>query len=129
MMELGMDPHDPAAKEVAPPVKPRGNSYEDMDAFAHGWWNAKARNFNIGGNGVKTKIEKQFPGAKPKDLERIFAKIDRSDPPSKITNKEPTLEHSRMKQLAGVTGHVSPNLQHGTINESLSIIRKLSGLK
>ena len=131
MMELGMDPEDPAAKEIAPPVKPRGDSYEDMDAFAYGWWNAEEHNFNIGGEGVKTKIEKQFPGANPKDVERIFAKIDRSDPPSKIANKETTPEHNRMRQLAGVNtnGQDSPVPQHGTINESLSIIRKLSGLK
>jgi hypothetical protein len=106
MMELGMDPHDPAAKEIAPPVKPRGKSYADMKAFADGWWNKDERNFTIGGRGVKTKIEKQFQGADQKDLERIFANIDRADPPSKVSNQE-----------------------HESINESLSRIRKLSGLK
>ena len=106
MMELGMDPHDPAAKEIAPPVEPRGKSYKDMKAFADGWWNREEHNFTIGNRGVKTKIEKQFPGADQKDLERIFANIDRADPPSKVSNQE-----------------------HESINESLSIIRKLSGLK
>jgi hypothetical protein len=105
MMELGMDPHDPAAKEIAPPVEPRGKSYKDMKAFADGWWNREEHNFTIGNRGVKTKIEKQFPGADQKDLERIFANIDRADPPSKVSNQE-----------------------HESINESLSIIRKLSGL-
>jgi hypothetical protein len=106
MMELGMDPHDPAAKDVAPPVEPRGKSYKDMKAFANGWWNKEKRNFTIGNRGIKTKIEKQFPGADQKDLERIFANIDRADPPSNVSNQE-----------------------HNSINESLSRIRKLSGLK
>jgi hypothetical protein len=110
MMELGMDPHDPAAKDVAPPVEPRGKSYKDMKAFANGWWNKEKRNFTIGNRGVKTKIEKQFPGADQKDLERIFANIDRADPPSKVNNQE-------------------HGMHHGSINESLSRIRKLSGLK
>ena len=127
MMELGMDPHDPAAKDIAPPVKPRGDSYKDMKAFADGWWNREEHNFTIGNRGVKTKIEKQFPGADQKDLERIFANIDRADPPS----KEADHEQGRMKQLAGVNTNSQQTSapQHGTINESLSIIRKLSGLK
>jgi hypothetical protein len=126
MMELGMDPHDPAAKDVAPPVKPRGDSYKDMKAFANGWWNKEEQNFTIGNRGVKTKIEKQFPGADQQDLERIFANIDRADPPSNVADQE----QGRMKQLAGVNanGHESSAPQYGTINESLSIIRKLSGL-
>ena len=127
MMELGMDPEDPAAKDIAPPVKPHGKSYKDMKAFANGWWNKEKRNFTIGGGGVKTKIENQFRGADPRDLERIFANIDRADPPSKIINPE----QGRIKELAGVNAseQQSPVPHHGTINESLSIIRKLSGLK
>jgi hypothetical protein len=122
-----MDPHDPAAKEIAPPVEPRGKSYADMKAFADGWWNKDERNFTIGGRGVKTKIEKQFQGADQKDLARIFKNIDRADPPSKVTNQE----QGRIKELAGINAsqQQSPVPQHGTINDSLSIIRKLSGLK
>jgi hypothetical protein len=108
MMELGMDPEDPAAKDIAPPIKPHGKSYKDMKAFANGWWSKEKHNFTIGGTLLKSKIQNQFRGASREDLERIFNNIDRADPPSKITNHEP---------------------QHGSINESLSRIRKLSGLK
>jgi hypothetical protein len=127
MLELGMDPEDPTSKPMAPAGKPSGDSYDDMMKFASGWWNKEEHNFTIGGEGVKTKLEKQFQGANPADLEKIFANIDRVDPPSSVHGGG----HERLKQLAGSndSGDKSPVPQHGSINESLSIIRKLSGLK
>jgi len=126
MLELGMDPEDPSAKQIAPPSEPAGDGYEDMMDFASGFYNKEARNFTRGATDLETKLIKQFPGADPEDLKRVIMKIRRVDPPSNVHK-----EHDRMRQLAGVNtdGEESPVPQHGSINESLSIIRKLSGLK
>ena len=127
MLELGMDPTDPGAKQIAPPSEPAGDSYEDMMDFASGFYNKEAKNFTRGATDLETKLIKEFPGANPEDLKRVIMKIRQVDPPSSVHNQE----HDRMKQLAGVNtnGEESPVPQHGSINESLSIIRKLSGLK
>jgi hypothetical protein len=127
MLELGMDPEDPTAKQIAPPSKPAGDDYEDMMDFASGFFNKEERNFTRGATDLETKLIKQFPGANPADLKRVIMKIRQVDPPSSVHQQE----HGRMQQLAGVNpnGQESSMPQHGSINESLSIIRKLSGLK
>ena len=127
MLELGMDPEDPAAKEIAPPSEPAGDSFEDMMAFASGFYNKEEHNFTRGVTDLETKLMKQFPGANPRDMQRVVMAARKIDPPSSVHNQE----QDRMKQLAGVNtnGQESPVPQHGSINESLSIIRKLSGLK
>jgi hypothetical protein len=127
MMELGMDPEDPTAKQIAPPSEPKGDSFQDMMAFASGFYNKEERNFTRGVTDLETKLAKQFPGADPRDMQRVVMAARKIDPPSSV-NKQ---EHDRMRQLAGVdtSGEESPVPQHGSINESLSIIRKLSGLK
>jgi hypothetical protein len=127
MLELGMDPEDPAAKEIAPPSKPAGDSFEDMMSYASGFYNKEKRNFTRGVTDLETKLAKQFPGANPRDMQRVVMAARKIDPPSSIHKQE----HDRMRQLAGVdtSGEESPVPQHGSINESLSIIRKLSGLK
>jgi hypothetical protein len=127
MMELGMDPADPGAKQIAPPSEPAGDSYEDMMDFASGFYNKEEKNFTRGATDLETKLIKQFQGANPEDLKRVIMKIRQVDPPSNVHNQE----QDRMKHLAGVNtnGQESPVPQHGSINESLSIIRKLSGLK
>jgi len=127
MLELGMDPEDPTAKQIAPPSKPAGDDYEDMMDFASGFFNKEERNFTRGATDLETKLIKQFPGANPADLKRVIMKIRQVDPPSSVHKQE----HGRMQQLAGVNpnGQESSMPQHGSINESLSIIRKLSGLK
>jgi hypothetical protein len=126
MLELGMDPEDPTSKPMAPAGKPAGNSYDDMMKFASGWWNKEEHNFTIGGEGVKIKLEKQFQGANPEDLQDIFDNIDRVDPPSEIKHGA----NDRLKKLSGRKNseNKSPVPQHGNINESLAIIRKLSGM-
>jgi len=127
MLELGMDPEDPTAKEIAPPSEPAGDSFEDMMSFAKGFYNKEEHNFTRGVTDLETKLMKQFPGANPADMKRVIMAARKIDPPSSVH----TQEHDRMRQLAGVNqdGQESPVPQHGSINESLSIIRKLSGLK
>ena len=127
MLELGMDPVDPGAKQIAPPSEPAGDSYEDMMDFASGFYNKEAKNFTRGATDLETKLIKEFPGANSEDLKRVIMKIRQVDPPSNVHNQD----QDRMKHLAGVNanGQESPVPQHGSINESLSIIRKLSGLK
>jgi hypothetical protein len=127
MMELGMDPEDPTAKQIAPPSEPKGDSFQDMMAFASGFFNKEERNFTRGVTDLETKLAKQFPGADPRDMQRVVMAARKIDPPSSVHNQE----HDRMRRLAGVNpnGHDSPVPQHGSINESLSIIRKLSGLQ
>jgi len=127
MLELGMDPEDPAAKEIAPPSEPAGDSFEDMMSFASGFYNKEEHNFTRGVTDLETKLTKQFPGANPRDMQRVIMAARKIDPPSNVHKQE----HDRMRQLAGVNpnGQESPVPQHGSINESLSIIRKLSGLK
>ena len=127
MLELGMDPADPGAKQIAPPSEPVGDSFEDMMAFASGFFNKEEHNFTRGVTDLETKLKKQFPGANPRDLQRVVMAARKIDPPSSVHKQE----HDRMQQLAGVNpnGQESPVPQPGSINESLSIIRKLSGLK
>ena len=127
MLELGMDPADPGAKQIAPPSEPVGDSFEDMMAFASGFFNKEEHNFTRGVTDLETKLKKQFPGANPRDLQRVVMAARKIDPPSSVHKQE----HDRMQQLAGVNpnGQESPVPQLGSINESLSIIRKLSGLK
>ena len=126
MMELGMNPDDPTAKPLAAPSEPAGDSLDDMMKFASGFYNKEAGNFTRGATDLETKLIKQFPGANPEDLKRVIMKIRKIDPPSDVHNQE----HDRMRHLAGVntSGQESPMPQHGSINESLSIIRKLSGI-
>ena len=127
MLELGMNPDDPTSKPLAAPSKPAGDSYEDLMKFASGFYNKEEGNFTRGATDLETKLIKQFPGANPEDLKRVIMKIRKIDPPSNVHNND----HDRMKHLAGVntSGQESPLPQHGSINESLSIIRKLSGIQ
>jgi len=179
MLELGMDPEDPAAKEIAPPAEPAGDSFEDMMAFASGFYNKEEHNFTRGVTDLETKLMKQFPGANPRDMQRVVMAARKIDPPSSVHKQE----HDRMLKLAGVghdaevdealpldqlrqaagydaskdvvsqqlaklgplgkkpvtplqpgqkIGVLKPTMESSTresINESLYIIRKLSGLK
>jgi hypothetical protein len=95
--------------------------------FAKGFYNKEEHNFTRGVTDLETKLMKQFPGANPRDMQRVIMAARKIDPPSSVHRQE----HDRMRQLAGVNtdGEESPVPQHGSINESLSIIRKLSGLK
>jgi hypothetical protein len=96
LAEFGMDPT--AMKQIAPATEPQGDSKEDMEKFASGFYNREKKNFTIGGTGVKIKLDKEFPGAHPKEKEEVFSTIDRIDPSSPVHQKE------RIKSLAGLGG-------------------------
>ena len=105
MMEFGLTPEEcgmapqPGSKPMAPPGKPAGDSYEDMKAFAGSFFNAEEENFNVGGTGVKIKLDKQFPGADPKEKQRVMHDIERADPSSSLHEAE------RILRLAGLKGN------------------------
>jgi hypothetical protein len=71
---------------------------DDMKKFMSGFFNREERNFTIGGERMKIKLEKEFPGANPSDLKSMFAFIDKIDPPAS------TKQHHDILRLAGV-GH------------------------
>lgn len=95
--ECGLPPQDGGSKPMAPPSEPAGSSIDDMKQFASGWWNKQEKNFTISGEGVKTKLLKQFRGrADQGDLEQMMSFIDKLDPSSSAHQKD------RVLSLAGV---------------------------
>jgi hypothetical protein len=104
--EFGMDP---SAKPIAPANEPQGDSKEDMEKFASGFYNREKKNFTIGGTGVKIKLDKEFPGANPNDKDEVFSTIDRIDPSSSVHQKE------RIKSLAGLGGKDSIAQAHSVM--------------
>ena len=105
MMEFGLTPEEcgmaPQAgqKPMAPPGKPAGDSYDDMKEFASSFYNSQEGNFNVGGTGVKIKLDKQFPGADPREKQRVMHDIERADPSSSLHEAE------RILRLAGLKGN------------------------
>ena len=97
--ECGMTAPGQTAKNIAEPTQPKGNSYEDMKKYAKGFYNPEKENFIPGGTGMKIKIDKQFPGANPKDKARIMHDIERADPSSSLHEAE------RILRLAGLKGN------------------------
>ena len=57
-----------------------GATPEEMQKFLSGFWNREERNFTIGGERAKIKLEKQFPDADPELLQKMFSFIDKVDP-------------------------------------------------
>jgi len=57
-----------------------GATPEEMQKFLSGFWNREERNFTIGGERAKIKLEKQFPDANPELLQKMFSFIDKVDP-------------------------------------------------
>jgi hypothetical protein len=57
-----------------------GSTPEEMQKFLSGFWNREERNFTIGGERAKIKLEKQFPDANPELLQKMFSFIDKVDP-------------------------------------------------
>jgi hypothetical protein len=106
LAEFGMDP---TAKEIAPPSQPQGDSKEDMEKFASGFYNREKKNFTIGGTMVKIKLDKQFPRANPEDKNEVFSTIERIDPSSPLHQKE------RIKSLAGLGGKDSIAQAHSVM--------------
>jgi hypothetical protein len=107
LAEFGMDPT--AMKQIAPATEPQGDSREDMEKFASGFYNREKKNFTIGGMGVKIKLDKEFPGASPEEKQEVFAIIDRIDPSSSVHQKE------RIKSLAGLGGRDSIAHSHSVM--------------
>jgi hypothetical protein len=97
--ECGMTAPGQVAKNIAEPTQPKGDSYEDMKKYARGFFNPEKENFIPGGTGMKIKIDKQFPGANPKDKQRIMHDIERTDPSSSLHEAE------RILRLAGLKGN------------------------
>ena len=90
---------DPSAMAVAPAMEPTGQSKEDMEKFASGFYNREKKNFTIGGTGVKVKIDKEFKGASPEEKMEVFATIDHIDPSTPVHQQE------RIKKLSGLGGN------------------------
>lgn len=78
-----------------------GATPEEMQKFLSGFWNREERNFTIGGERAKIKLEKQFPDADPQLLQKMFSFIDKVDPGQSGHEKHDVL------RLAGVgqAGH------------------------
>lgn len=94
--ECGLPPQG-GEKPMAPPSEPAGAGLDDMKQFASGWWNKQEKNFTISGEGVKTKLLKQFRGkADDGDLKQMMMFIDKLDPSSSAHQKD------RVLSLAGV---------------------------
>lgn len=74
-----------------------GSSLEEIKKFMSGFYNRQDKNFTIGGERMKIKLEKEFPDAHPEDLKMAFALIDKLDPGSN--------EHNQILRLAGVKQH------------------------
>ena len=78
-----------------------GASPEEMQKYLSGFWNREERNFTIGGERAKIKLEKQFPDADPALLQKMFSFIDKVDPGQGAN------EQNHVLRLAGVNhaGH------------------------
>ena len=85
-----------------------GSDLESMKKFLSGFFNREERNFTLGGERVKIKLEKEFPDANPNDLQTMFAFIDKLDPPSDVKQ-----HHNDILKLAGVkeTGLEMPDFE------------------
>jgi len=73
-----------------------GATPEEMQKFLSGFWNREERNFTIGGERAKIKLEKEFPDADPELLQKMFSFIDKVDP------GQGGHEHNDILRLAGV---------------------------
>lgn len=96
--ECGMEPSDVGFDDN------EGSNDSGVDQILKsiaGFWNAKERNFTIGGTRAKTKVVKDFkegmfPNASEDDVKHVLAMIEKMDPSSN--------EHNQIIRLAGV-GH------------------------
>ena len=92
--ECGMTPADVGFK-----ADESESGVEQILKSIAGFWNAKARNFTIGGTRAKTKVVKDFkdgafPNASPEDVKKVIAMIEKMDPSSN--------EHNQIVRLAGL---------------------------
>jgi len=93
--ECGMTPQDVGFEQEDP--------LQSMLKYVSGFWNREEKNFPLGGERVKIKVQKefedgQFGNADPRALSQILAFIDKKDPGSSHGQQHDIL------RLAGVPG-------------------------
>jgi len=112
-----------------------GNDLEAMKKFMSGFFNREEKNFTIGGERLKIKLEKEFPAANPEELQTVFSFIDKIDPPSNVKQQNDILRlagvndrevdeggmempdfDSMMSQIKGMPGATSTSTSSGSID-------------
>jgi|APGre2960657373_1045057.scaffolds.fasta_scaffold00844_3 hypothetical protein len=74
-----------------------GSDFAAMKEFMSGFVNREERNITIGNQKMKDKLKKQFPGADTRDLEQIYALVDKIDPPSELRQQNDIIRLSGVR--------------------------------
>ena len=97
IMECGLDPEECGYNDASE------SGIDQLLKIISGFWNKEERNFTIGNQGVKNKIEKAVdngdcPNASDDDIRKVFLLVDKKDPGS----DEHTSQIGAILKLAGV---------------------------
>jgi len=77
-----------------------GSDFAAMKEFMSGFVNREERNITIGNQKMKDKLKKQFPRADTRDLEQIYALVDKIDPPSELRQQNDIVRLSGVRSQA-----------------------------
>ena len=104
IMECGLDPEECGYNDASE------SGIDQLLKIISGFWNKEERNFTIGNQGVKNKIEKAVdngdcPNASDDDIRKVFLLVDKKDPGS----DEQSEQQSAILKLAGL-GHDKPEI-------------------
>ena len=99
IMECGLDPEECGYRDSSE------SGIDQLLKIISGFWNGEKRNFTIGNQGAKNKIEKaidngECPNASDDDIEKVYRLIDKKDPGS----NEDDAQQAAILKLAGLGG-------------------------